>query len=213
MRRSTTFLAAVAVTVFAACSAAHAMMYSVWDKGVWPETWPKELESLRKQARTYEGPMVANRHYLIPFTSREAFEAAWPHLLTVKSKGAPIILVRAPKTDFMKIEPAGVLVHTPPVGSGREARPAEPVPGQSNPRTTWMNTSFIELVVDGDIVDLNRIALPADTPIIDERFQGGADKRVPARNGGQRGKEPQSAPAATAPPPASAGRVADEPKP
>jgi hypothetical protein len=27
------------------------------------------------------------------------------------------------------------------------------------------------LVVDGNIVDLNRIALPADTPIIDERFK------------------------------------------
>jgi hypothetical protein len=33
-----------------------------------------------------------------------------------------------------------------------------------------MNTTWIELVVDGDIVDLNRIPLPADTPMIDERF-------------------------------------------
>ena len=167
MRRTPALLAAVAF--FAACSAVCAM-YSVWDKGVWPETWPKELEPLRKQARSYEGPMVASRHYLIPFTEREAFEAAWPHLLTVKDKGAPIILVRGPKTDFMKIEPAGVLVHTPPVGSRRPAGPAEPIRGQSNPRSTWMNASYIELVVDGRIVDLNRIALPPDTPIIDERF-------------------------------------------
>jgi hypothetical protein len=29
----------------------------------------------------------------------------------------------------------------------------------------------IELVVDGDIVDLNRIGLPMDTPIIDKRFK------------------------------------------
>ena len=29
----------------------------------------------------------------------------------------------------------------------------------------------IELVVDGNIVDLNRIPLPADTPIIDKRFK------------------------------------------
>ena len=28
----------------------------------------------------------------------------------------------------------------------------------------------IELIVDGDIVDLNRIPLPTDTPIIDKRF-------------------------------------------
>jgi len=29
------------------------------------------------------------------------------------------------------------------------------------------------LVVDADIVDLNRIPLPADSPIIDERFKDG----------------------------------------
>jgi hypothetical protein len=28
----------------------------------------------------------------------------------------------------------------------------------------------MELVVDGKIIDLNRIALPADTPIIDKRW-------------------------------------------
>jgi hypothetical protein len=39
-----------------------------------------------------------------------------------------------------------------------------------------MNTTYIELVVDGDIVDLNRIPLPADTPIIDERFKDGQNK-------------------------------------
>lgn len=31
----------------------------------------------------------------------------------------------------------------------------------------------IELIVDGDIVDLNRIPLPANTPIIDKRFDSG----------------------------------------
>ena len=163
-------LLAVIVSL-AACSAAYAM-YSVWDKGVWPDTWPEELEALRKQARTYEGPEVANRHYLIPFANRAQFEAAWPHLLKVKSTGAPIILVSGAKTDFMKVEPAGVLVHTPPISIDPLARPAEPIPGQENPRATWMKTSFIELVVDGRIVDLNRIPLPADTPIIDERFNG-----------------------------------------
>ena len=33
-----------------------------------------------------------------------------------------------------------------------------------------MRTNYIELIVDGKIVDLNRIPLPADTPIIDKRF-------------------------------------------
>jgi hypothetical protein len=29
----------------------------------------------------------------------------------------------------------------------------------------------VELVVDGDIVDLNRIPLPAETSVIDKRFE------------------------------------------
>jgi hypothetical protein len=37
-------------------------------------------------------------------------------------------------------------------------------------------TPYLELVVDGDLVDLNRIPLPADTPIIDERFKDGKNK-------------------------------------
>jgi hypothetical protein len=40
-----------------------------------------------------------------------------------------------------------------------------------------MWTSYIELVVDGRIVDLNRIPLPVDTPIIDERFGAGGARR------------------------------------
>jgi hypothetical protein len=34
----------------------------------------------------------------------------------------------------------------------------------------------IVLIVDGKIVDLNRIPLPADTPIIDKRFKEGHNK-------------------------------------
>jgi hypothetical protein len=37
-------------------------------------------------------------------------------------------------------------------------------------------STYIELVVDGNIVDLNRISLPADTPVIDERFKGERNK-------------------------------------
>ena len=43
-------------------------------------------------------------------------------------------------------------------------------------RSTLGKRDFIELVVDGNIVDLNRIPLPADTPIIDERFKDGQKK-------------------------------------
>jgi len=41
-----------------------------------------------------------------------------------------------------------------------------------------MWTNYIELIVDGNIVDLNRIHLPADTPIIDERFKDAQNKGI-----------------------------------
>jgi hypothetical protein len=169
MKRITAFLAAFALC---AMSSAVYALYSVSDEGTWPKTWPAELEPLRKQSRTLEGPVSPQLHYEIPFTKREEFEAAWPYLLKVKSKGAPIILVRAPKTDFMQIKAAGVLIHSPPPGHANiPGTPEAPIPGQSNAGARWMNTTFIELVVDGNIVDLNRIPLPPDTPIIDERFK------------------------------------------
>ena len=162
--------ALVAVVFSIVCSAVYAD-YSVWDKGIWPESWPKELEPLRKQSRTFEGPEQLHRRYLIPFTKREEFEAAWPHLLKTKSKGAPIILMRGPTTDFFEVKPAGVLIQTPPIQTDKIANPETPLPGEMDVRTKWMNATFIELVVDGKIVDLNRIPLPPDTPIVDERFK------------------------------------------
>lgn len=151
-------------------------LYSVADEGMWPTTWPAELEPLRKQARTLEGPTVAQLHYLIPFKKREDFEAAWPHLLKVKSPGAPIILVPGPRTDFFEIKPAGVIVRSPPKGTDRKANPESPISGVTEVRMKWMNTTYIELAVDGVIVDLNRIPLPTDTPIIDERFKDNTPK-------------------------------------
>ena len=162
------------VTAIAVCAVGSGVyaIYGVSEEGTWPKSWPKGLEPLRKQARTLVGPMVPQSHYEIPFTKREEFEAAWPHLLRVKSKGAPIILVRGPKADFMEVKPAGVLIHSPPAGQNdNPATPEAPIPGVTNVRVRWMNTTYIELVVDGNIVDLNRIPLPADTPIIDERFK------------------------------------------
>jgi hypothetical protein len=45
----------------------------VTDKGIWPESWPKELEPQRKQARTLQVPRLLTRAYVIPFalTHRE----------------------------------------------------------------------------------------------------------------------------------------------
>jgi len=162
---------------FCAVHSAAFGLYLVNNEGTWPKSWPKELEPLRKQSRTLEGPIGAERHYLIPFTQRDQFESAWPHLLKVKSKGAPIFLVRGPKTDFFEVKPAGVVVFAPSAQADKRADLEEPLGGTwPNARTRWMNTTFIELAVDGDIVDLNRIALPADTPIIDERFKDDKNK-------------------------------------
>ena len=96
MRRMVVAAAVVMVAVGMAWG-----MYAVSYRGDWPKSWPKKLDELREQATTMVGPTVEQRHYLIPFKSRERFE----------------------------------------------------------------------LAVDGKIVDLNRIELPGDTPIIDERFQ------------------------------------------
>jgi hypothetical protein len=126
------------------------------------------LEPLRGQARTLEGPLQPLLHYAIPFIKREEFESAWPHLLRVKSPGAPIVLRRGPNFWLGAEASAGVCVHTPP--AGEKAADAKKV------GTNWEQTIYLELIVDGDIVDLNRIPLPPDTPIIDERFKDGSAK-------------------------------------
>jgi hypothetical protein len=156
MKRTIAVLAAIA---FCAVGPVYAD-YSVTDKGTWPKSWPKELEPLRKHASTFEGPLAAHQHYAIPFAKREELESAWPHILKVKSKGAPIRLVRRPNFFLGEHIKAGVVVHAPPAD-----QPDDPA-----------HKTYIELVVDGNIVDLNRIPLPADTPIIDERFKDGKNK-------------------------------------
>jgi len=174
MKRTIAFLAVVAAS--AVCSTAYAL-YGVIDTGTWPKSWPAELEPLRKQSRTLEGPMAPHRHYAIRFTKREEFESAWPHILNVKSKGAPVVLVRGPNFFLGEGRKAGVVVHAPPAGQAdNPATPEAPIPGVKDVRMRWINTTYLELVVDGEIVDLNRIPLPADTPIIDERFKDAKNK-------------------------------------
>ena len=157
------------LTLLAAASTAYAL-YSVANTGQWPKSWPKEMEPLRKQARTLVGPQLAFQHFAVRFKDRDDFEAAWPHMLKVKSKGAPIFLVRGPNF-FLGKNQAGVVIHCPPEGQWDNPRtPEAPIKNASSPRSRWLYTNYIELQVDGKIVDLNRIKLPANTPIIDERF-------------------------------------------
>jgi len=169
MKRSNVFLAALALC--GVCSTVYAI-YGVNDRGEWPKSWPAELEPLRKQARTLVGPMAPQRHFAIRFNNREEFEAAWPHLLKVKSKGAPVFLVRGPNFFLGEQSKAGVVVHCPPEDQAKNPRtPEGPIEGVENLRMKWMNTNWIELVVEGEVVDLNRIPLNVDGVIVDERFK------------------------------------------
>jgi hypothetical protein len=157
--------------------------------------------------------------YEIPFTQRAEFESAWPHLLTVMSTQAPLVLLSSPDKWLGNSIAAGVRIRCPPTGQrvtfqganyppgsesaiadGKFLRVGPPWPddikspsgalpeyviidngkwrafdrkdfGGPNERTIRRARIEIELIVDGDIVDLNRIPLPADAPIIDKRFR------------------------------------------
>jgi hypothetical protein len=136
--------------------------YKVCDRGEWPKNWPSELEPLREQSRTSVGNEDPDRHFGIRFTDRDEFEAAWPHILRLKKKAVPLRLLRGPNFFLGKDLKAGVVIHCPPFGQSDEP-------------------AMLDLIVDGKIVDLNRIPLPADTPIVDERFKDGHSK-LPRRD-------------------------------
>jgi hypothetical protein len=173
MKRRVALLALLAIGTLGGVASA---LWRVSNHGNSPATWPKELEPLRKGAGTIQGGELDMAIHHLTFAKREEFEAAWPHLVAIKTKGAPIVLVRGPGTlgrfgmeqHFGKTT-AGVLVHCPPGGKDPD-KPVGPAEGTSNFTTRWRWTTWIELVVDGDVVDLNRIPLPADTPIVDRRF-------------------------------------------
>ena len=148
MNRAITVVAAI---VFLSPCALYAE-FAVENQGSWPKSWPTELEPLRKQSRTFVGPRQPARAYAIPFTDRDKFESVWPHILAVKSKGTSLRLMRGPNFFLGGDSNAGVVILCPPRDESDE--PAQ-----------------VCLVVDGKIVDLNRIPLPPDTPIVDERFK------------------------------------------
>ena len=151
--------------------------------GWWPKSWPKELEPLRKQAWTWSHGRIhqgiAWGSYDIAFKSREEFETAWPHILKLRDKGVPVTLLRGPHVRVWKTRPpkgqtAGVRIMTstkanqkPPTVLKLEQTDFSETGGVF---ATECTVRGIELVVDGKIVDLNRIHLPAGAQIIDKRF-------------------------------------------
>ena len=166
MSKVTVILVVVVLCVVGSLFAAS----TIKDLGTWPETWPGEMEPLRKQSRTIVGGLVNRTCYEIPFSNRKEFESVWPHLLKVKSTGAPLILLAAPHTSHGKQFSAMVRIWCPLSHPKEDVLPAVPIPGATSIGGRWLRTTYIELVVDGEIVDLNHIPLPGDTPIIDMRF-------------------------------------------
>ena len=74
-----------------------------------------------------------------------------------------------PKNWPSEREPSRARARTVRGGSGS-------IPGQSTPRVSWFGMNHIDAFVDGDVVDRNHIPLPAETPMIGERFQGGPER-------------------------------------
>ena len=215
MLKQVRFVIVASIVLCAVCSVYA--LFEVTEKGAWPKSWPKELEPLRNQARTLVHSQQGGIHE-IPFTNREEFEAAWPHILAVKSKKAPLILMRSPDRKYFNPIKAGVRILSPLTGvlvtpkgtrypPGAESAipdgkflkigppwpdyiksesgvlpeyveyengkwaPYDPNSGKQFSRQMRRARIDIELIVDGEIVDLNRIPLPADTPIVDRRFK------------------------------------------
>ncbi len=68
--------------------------------GSWPEDWPKELEPLRKDARSFGvGAAIREDIYEIRFKDRTTFERSWPILCQLKSKGGLLTLCKVESTS------------------------------------------------------------------------------------------------------------------
>ena len=174
------------------------------DRGSWPSSWPQELERYRECAATLEiASGIQETMYEIPFDSTAEFSNAWPHILQLKSKGAPLILEGSPSKNVLgKSMQAGVRILWPAEDSGpilpdgtrvfakapwpdSVVSPSGELPEYvrfvdgkwvaANPQERqafyYRARVDIVLIVDGRIVDLNRIQLPTQTPIVDRRFK------------------------------------------
>ena len=169
------------------------------ERGAWPDTWPRELEKLRRDGRTYSySSLTEECAHEVFFESREAFENAWPQLLKVKSEGAPLILESLQNSNLYPrpTQPAvRVLAPSPPGRGFTDAERNRPFPWPDtikHPDGTWPEYVVhyeggwvpsgkaamrfrarrdLVLIVDGEIIDLNRISLPPETPIVDRRFK------------------------------------------
>jgi hypothetical protein len=82
----------------------------------------------------------------------------------------PHVRAESGKTAGVRIMPFFGVTPASPGAAAIAPPPATPSKTPSAGRLPVIRYQIM-LVVDGNIVDLNRIPLPADTPIIDERFK------------------------------------------
>jgi hypothetical protein len=197
-----------------------------YDEGKWPETWPKALESLRKQAKTLDVATGTQEHiYTIPFENRDEFEKFWPVLMKVRTPGSPLTLskvgegengferfvsnakpcvrIKGPTGAYAgaRVTPGGQ-IDSKQLEEGTMLRAAAPWPDYLNgpkgelpeyvcavkaegEKLEWKPLEDLpegqrgfrnrarvdmELVIDGNVIDLNRVELPSDALIVDKRF-------------------------------------------
>lgn len=141
-------------------------------EGKWPDSWPKELESYRKQSRTIEvATGTQETIYEIPFTNREEFEKIWPVLLQIKSPRAPITFLTISNTpanaferDILRRSQPEVRIYAP-AGGG----PLYPLP------------SFPDLPGSGTNREASEAAIKKQTDTIKQLIDSGALKTLPAQ--------------------------------
>jgi hypothetical protein len=160
------------------------------DRGAWSSDWPKELEPYRARASTIsEQPLGGGYVYAIPFADRADFEKIWPILVKLKSKSAPLILrsggVEVQRRWRINLSDkadneyshgwpqgtyAGVKIYAPSQSLYPKESDAHAGAEAQDRSSMGRSTTVIELLVgDGKVIDLNRIRLPAETPIVDNR--------------------------------------------
>ena len=221
------FVVALTLAVFVFTQSVGDALVEFANAGCWPKSWPAELEEFRSQSRTFYHERATTHE--IPFADRAKFEAAWPHIVSLASKGAPVTLVQRKGVGGKAAAPAGVRITMPTTGQvivpgERETRifdasipsrvRAKALSGLSGAYLTvgppwpdaienakgdlpefvvaddlkWRATTVkelrenrspqqivrrsrteITLIVDGEVVDLNRISVPAF--VVDRRFE------------------------------------------
>ncbi|MCH8216816.1 MAG: hypothetical protein IH892_08595 [Planctomycetes bacterium] len=199
-------IALSAVIIVLAASVSFSLI-SIDYEGTWPDTWPTELEQFRKQSKSYHlSSGTEEEWHEILFHTREEFERAWPHIVKLKTKGAPLIIESTQTAHgvFHRTTPIGkpgVRIRCPSRSEWRWDGGSWPTPLPDSitlpsgglpeyvvcedgkwtaaiyqdgkwvsDRKMFRTRIDIVLIIDGEIVDLNRIPLPADTPVIDRRF-------------------------------------------